>query len=264
MIYRIPDEERWRKLLTMLQTKYNSETEAWTSCNEPGQFSFETQLGSVLEDICEDSPKCVEIDYADLRDKLHDLYWDARVEYELAVEANDDAEQDRRIAEFDKRVVDICMKHVRPRYPVLVSVIDMEIGGGREGKVWKLMHMRIQMECEMDTDPFGYQTLLWHLRHHFTVDEFIERIRANGPWHVHHWISQDNAEFCEPEAVLDMIDKARDCFADTGRADGVATRLDIDWNQFSQAYVGEACWADKSGKAHSYMFVQDRKNAGSA
>lgn len=264
MIYRIPNEERWRELLTMLQTKYNPETEAWTSCNDPGQFSFETHLAGTLENMSVDSPGCVDIDDEQLRDKIGSLYWDAQELYAGAVEDHDEDKQAKIIDDFDSDVVKVCMEHVRPKYPVLVSIIDMEVGGGREGRVWKLMQMRMQSDESADNAPSGYQTWLWHLRHHYTVDEFIERIRANGPWHVHRWINSETAEFYETEEVLALIDQARDCFADTSRADGVATRLDIDWNQFSQAYVGEACWADKSGKACCYMFVQDRKNAGSA
>jgi hypothetical protein len=199
----------------------------------------------------------VEIDYEQLRDKIGSLYCDAQELFAGAVEDHDEDMQAKIIDDFDSDVVKVCMEHVRPKYPVLVSIIDMEVGGGREGRTWKLMQMRMQSDESAGNAPSGYQKWLWHLDNHLTVDEFIARIRANGPWHVHRFIDNDHVLFYEVDQVLDMIDKARDCFADTSREDGVATRLDIDWNQFSQAHIGEACWKDKAGEVRCFMFVQE-------
>lgn len=271
MIYRIKNEQDWRRFLAMMQTRYNPDVKAWTSIHEPGANSLEDGLGGMLEDLVEDSEDCVKIDYQELRDELNDLYWDMRQKLDEA----DCPEDTQNADEYDAGVVDVCMKHVRPRYPVLVSVIDMSVAGGREPWVeHPLFNLRMQSCASADEDPEGYQTRRWHDEGHCTVDEFVEGIRRRK-WHVVRWKSgsipltgelpRNCYEVLDTETVLARILQDRDCFGPESRdCQGLATRLDITWSSFSGSSMADACWKSRDGTVHCYSFSEDKPDGRTA
>ena len=257
MIYRIKDAQAWRKLLWMLQTKYKEDVGAWASRNEPGDNSMTGSIGGMLENINEDSDGCLEIDYQELRDKLCDLDLDPE-DY--------DADQ---YGDIDSQIVDICMEHVRPKYPVLVSIIDLTVAGGREPWVeHPIFVMRMQSADSADDPPEGYMDWRWRQEGHYGVDDFVKRIRQYR-WRVVRLLKnipltgdvpQDAYSVENTDAVLDRILKDRACFDKPAHECGnIAVRLDIGWNQFAGCLMADACWMDDSGETFCYSFSQEKQ-----
>lgn len=259
MIYRIRNEQDWLRLLTMLQTKYKEDVGAWASRNEAGDNSATCTIGGMLEDINEDSDGCLEIDYQELRDKLCGLSCD---------QEDTDADPDM----FDRQVVDICMEHVRPKYPVLVSVIDIVVAGGREP--WNehpIFVMRMQSAESMDSAPDGYMAWRWRQEGHYDVDGFVRRIRQSR-WRAARILKnipltgdlpEGTFRVEDTEAVLGRILKDRACFDKPAHECGnIAVRLDIEWNRFAGNYLADACWMDDNGETFCYSFSQDKQDSG--
>lgn len=254
MIYRIKDKQDWRRLLEMLQTKYKEDVGAWASCNEAGDNSATCAICDMLENIHEDSNSCLETDYRELRDALNELSCDPE---------DIDADHDM----FDRQVVDICMKHVRPKYPVLVSVIDMTVSGGREPWIeHPIFTLRMQAAESMDNDPEGYMEWRWRQEGHYDVDGFVKRIRQYK-WRVARIrqniplsgnLPKDAYSIEDTEAVLSRIQKDRECFDKPAHECGnIAVRLDIQWNMFAGHWLADACWMDDNGETFCYAFSQE-------
>ena len=254
MIYRINDEKRWRSLLEMLQTKYKEDVGAWASRNEAGDNSATCAIGDMLENIHEDSYGCLDTDYRELRDALNALPCDP-----------EDVDADPEM--FDRQVVDICMKHVRPRYPVLVSVLDLIVSGGREPWIeHPIFMLRMQAAASMDDDPDSYAEWRWRQEGHYDVDGFVKRIRQYK-WRVARIrqniplsgdLSKDAYSIEDTEAVLSRIQKDRECFDKPAHECGnIAVRLDIQWNMFAGHWLADACWMDDSGETFCYSFSQE-------
>lgn len=261
MIYRIRNEQDWRRLLEMLQTKYKEDVDAWASRNETGDNSATCAIGGMLEDIYEDSNGCLEIDYQELRDKLCGL-------------PSDPEGMDADPEMFDRQVVDICMEHVRPKYPVLVSLIDIVVAGGREPwNAHPIFVMRMQSAESMDDAPSGYMGRRWRQKGHCDVDGFVERMRQSR-WRTVRILKsipltgdlqQDAYSVEDTDSVLDLILKDRACFDKPANAcDNIAVRLDIQWNRFAGHYLADACWMDDNGEIFCYAFSQEVRDAESA
>lgn len=260
MIYRIRNEQDWRRLLEMLQTKYKEDVDTWASRNEAGDNSATCTIGDMLGNIHEDSDGCLETDYQELRDALNELSCDL-----------DDVDADPEM--FDRQVVDICMEHVRPRYPVLVSVIDLIVSGGREPWLEHPIFMLcMQAAASMDADPDGYVEWRWRQEGHYDVDGFVKRIRQYK-WRVARIrqniplsgdLPKDAYSIEDTEAVLSRIQKDRECFDKPAHECGnIAVRLDIQWNMFAGHYLADACWMDDNGETFCYSFSQEKEDSGS-
>ena len=66
----------------------------------------------------------------------------------------------------------------------------------------------------------------------------------------------------DTEAVLARIQKDRACFdRPAHECQGVAVRLDIQWNTFAGCYLADACWIDGSGETFCYSFSQEKEGA---
>lgn len=262
MIYRIKDKQDWGNLLWMLQTKYKDSVDAWSSRNEAGDNSLGCYLGDMLENIHEDSDGCLDIDYEELRDKLNRLSWDLEARLE-ELDGETDQEHD-----FDKQVVDVCMEHVRPKYPVLVSIIDITVSGGREP--WlehPIFVIRMQSAESADEPPEGYMDRRWRQKGHYDVDNFVKRIRQHK-WRVVRILK--DVPLCgdlpegtysveDTETVLGKILKDRTCFDKAHECGDIVVRLDIQWNMFAGYYLADACWMDDSGEIFCYSFSQERQ-----
>lgn len=267
MIYRIRNKQDWRRLLEMLQTKYKEDVGAWASRNEAGDNSATCTIGDMLENIHEDSNGCLEIDYQELRDTLNSLSWDLEARLE---ELDGETGQEH---EFDKQVVDVCMEHVRPKYPVLVSVLDLIVSGGREPWIeHPIFVLRMQAAASMDDDPDGYAEWRWRQEGHYDVDGFVKRIRQYK-WRVARIrqniplsgdLPKDAYSIEDAEAVLARIQKDRKCFDKPAHECGnIAVRLDIQWNMFAGHWLADACWMDDNGETFCYSFSQEKEDSGS-
>lgn len=266
MIYRIRNEQDWRRLLEMLQTKYKEDVDAWASRNEAGDNSMGCRIGDMLENIHEDSDDCLEIDYQELHDKLNSLFWDMEARLE---EQDGGAVQDHG---FDRMVVDACMEHVRPKYPVLVSVIDITVSGGREPWIeHPIFMLRMQSAGSMDDSPEGYMDWRWRQEGHYDVDGFVKRIRQSR-WRTVRILKdipligdlpKNTCSVEDTETVLGRILKDRACFDKPAHECGnIAVRLDIQWNRFAGRYLADACWMDDSGETFCYAFSQEKEDSG--
>ena len=265
MIYRIKNEQDWRRLLEMLQTKYKEDVGAWASRNETGDNAATCAIVDMLENIHEDSDGCLEIDYQELRDKLNSLSWDLEARLE---ELDGETGQEH---DFDKQVVDVCMEHVRPKYPVLVSVIDLTVSGGREPWIeHPIFTLRMQSAESADDPPEGYMDWRWRQEGHCDVDGFVDRMRQNR-WRTVRMLKdipltgdlpEGTCRVEDTEAVLGRILKDRACFDKPAHECGnIAVRLDIQWNMFAGHWLADACWMDDSGEIFCYSFSQETEDA---